>query len=209
MGKTTKALWRISLAILLPILFIVTMSVFALPIFSRIEPTYKREVKGNIPRNFPILVITPADANNNCQAHILYKEDLNDFLANSRQYTFLVPEGQAEKLNEVILKNCGIKTGDMNSDSQYPKRERFKVTPLANGRQLLEVEHSSGDIKNVGWYETDGKEILPKFHKNYFGPGVAMLALPWAFLANIIVWGVGLYFYIRRRKRCLTAVPVN
>ena len=197
---------RILLTVFLLVLFIVTFLAISFPIFDMIERSYKQEVKGDIPRGFPILVITPADANNKWDAHILYKEELNDFLSNNRQYTFLVPEGQTERLNEELLKNCGIKTGDVNSDSQYPWLERFKVTPLANGRQLLEVEYRGDDDHvNVGWYETDGKEIYPKFHKWYFGPGLALTTLPWAFFANIFVWGIGVYIYTRYKKRRLVS----
>ena len=129
---------------------------------------------------------------NSLEAHIIYKKDLDDFLKYYHEYSFLVPVGQAEKLNEELLR----RSYGVTSVSHYPWLMRFKVTPLANGRQLLEVEYQQDDDHaNVGWYETDGKEIIPKFHKRYFGPGLVFSVLPWAFAANVVLWGIGLGFY--------------
>jgi hypothetical protein len=210
MNKAIRILRRIFLVIFLPIFFIITMLIISIPVFSLVEWSCKREVKGEIPGGFPILVITPSKESNECEGQIIYKKHLNDFLANNREYTFFVPEGQAERLNKEILKKCAVGTGNFNSGSQNPWLERFKVTPIANGRQLLEVESElDDDYKNVGWYETDGKEIFPKFHKWFLGPGLAMGALYYAFFLNIVVWAAGLIVFVIYKKRRRTAKSTN
>jgi hypothetical protein len=210
MGKITRVLWRISLVILLLVLFIITLVVVSLPIFKVVDGRFKEEVINDIPRLFPILVITPSKEGNDIEGQIIYKEKLDEFLANNREYTFLVPQGQAEKLNQVFLQKCRMRTGGYDWDSPIPWYEYFKVKQVENNRQQLEVFCTWDDDRvNVGWYETDGKEIFPKFYKFYFGPGVCFIVLPLGFAANVFIWGIGLYFYKRYRKRRLATAQTH
>ena len=123
MGKITKSLWRISLVILLSVLFVVTMVVISFPMFALVEQRFKKEVTGETPRLFPILVITSTKVDNSLEAHIIYKKDLDDFLKYYHEYSFLVPVGQAEKLNEELLR----RSYGVTSVSHYPWLMRFKL----------------------------------------------------------------------------------
>ena len=53
MGKITKSLWRISLVILLSVLFVVTMVVISFPMFGLVEQRFKKEVTGETPELIP------------------------------------------------------------------------------------------------------------------------------------------------------------
>jgi hypothetical protein len=181
------------------VVFIATFIVISYLIFSLFAQSCKKEVKGNARDGFPILVVTPSKTNKDVEGHIIYIGDFNDFQQNNPQYSFYVPEGQAEKFNQEIIRKYPWDAG-----------ASFKIKQLSETRQLLKVRYDGDDdFVNIGLYETDGNEIFPKYHTFYFGPGVAMVSLPVAFLANIIVWIVGLVLYVGYRKRRLVVKSIQ
>jgi hypothetical protein len=165
------------------ILFIVTFFVVYSTVFQHYQKDFQKvAVTGKkIPELFPVLVITPGPRSEEYHAKKLYYRDLDDYLAEHKEYSFLMPEGQDEWLNEELSRKSGVSTG--------PPQVHFSVERLSDGRQYLEVYHTWGrDRDNNSWYEATAKEIVPKYHQVYHWLSIFDKAHPVSLFITCALW---------------------
>jgi hypothetical protein len=154
-----------------------------------------REVAKPTPDWLPLLVFTPG------QVDIIWYDQLDDFKREHPDYSFLVPRGQEDSMNEKLLASYRRKVPTADA---FPK---FEVEELAPGRQSLELG-LYGDGETVVWYEVTDKEISPKYYKMY-GPLFPVFPLFWSLMISPVLCGLiyGLLkIYRDARKLC---VPVE
>ena len=153
---------------------------------------FKNEVKTAAPENFPVLVVTRGEKGREAHARIVFKKNLDAFLAKNPEHTYLVPAGQEQRLNQEVSQVSDFDTGSAAFHAG------FTVTQLSQDRQILKVEYDLyDDLTNVGWYEATEKNIFPRYRK-YHGD-VGLLLVP-AFFITVLIWSVGfLVFWIVKR----------
>ncbi len=203
---TSKWVLLITLSIGLIILFIGTFLVVDIFVVKWWLKDFKKVsvTKKTIPELFPILVITPGHAPDEYRAKTVFYKDLNDYLAKNRNYTFLVPAGKDEELNEELKQNSRASRTPPSFDWESPEPwwAFFEAERLSDGRQYLEVYHTWDDDRdNTSWYEATDKEVFPRYHQLYFGPGVVLAVTPISFLINCALWIASLSAYRLFRKK--------
>ena len=150
---------------------------------------------------FPILIITPGGKDGTYKAQIVYKKDLNSFIENNQEYTYLVPEDSEGRRDKEIL--------------QFPRsgdqwHAAFTVEESVDGRRSAKVECTWDDDRvNIGWYEATDKEIFPKHYQFYFGPGLVMRAFPIAFALDVTVWVAVFVARRRSKKRRINSISID
>lgn len=177
---------------LLIVLFFTTFFTVNSFFFKAEEEQTKKIVGSDIPASFPILVVTQDFANKNYKVDIIYFSKLPNFKKENPNYSFLVPQGYDDKLNKELHHKSQLY--DYNKGEYW--NAAFKVERLKNGKQFLEVEYDEDDDrKNIGWYEATEKDVFPKYHKSYFGPGLSLGILPKSFAITALIWVVGFLIY--------------
>lgn len=129
--------------------------------FDLADQRYIQDVGADVPSILPVLVIASG------RAQIVPWCELDDFIQEHPDYSFLVPKEQETLYGEQIIQSHRERGIDA-----YPE---FKVQQLAQGRQYLEVG-SYGDGAVVGWYEATDKQVFPHRYKAY-GPGFAFIVM--------------------------------
>jgi hypothetical protein len=144
--------------------------------------------------NFPIVVVTGESA------QIVYGEGLERFKQEHPDYSFLVPAETYEFFRKQIRSNTRARS---SADSQMWDAS-FTREELDSTRQKFVVYATwDDDRENVGEYEATDKELFPKFHKVYFGPGKVFVTLPTAIGVTIGFWsvlGTAIWYWRRRTK---------
>ena len=115
----------------------------------KITEKYKIEDESNV--YFQVVVVTPQGAE-----LVLIREQLEAFIADRKDYTFLIPAGQELKIQEEARASYRQRyTGD-----SYPS---LKVERLDAEHQLIEL-YMSGDPRDITlWYEATDKKFVPKY----------------------------------------------
>lgn len=160
-------------------------------------------VTDDIPSRFPILITWQSDQE--LRAATVYHRDLEEFTANLKAFSYLVPEGQAAYLNKALAQQSRSATKPYNFDweSAQPWSARFKIIEqFPDGSQRLEVESTWDDDRdNVGWYTAHRQKIVPERYLSVFGPGLALGQLPIAILITSGIYIAGFIVVHRVRKR--------
>ncbi len=159
------------------------------------ERIFKVKVGPDMPDAFPVLVLTRDEKSRTYRSHVVFGPELANFMAQNRDFTFLVPEREEARLLEE-LRNAT----DPRSE-QKPFSASLEVRRLSTDRQSLRLEYDLyDDLVNVGWYEATAKSIVPKYQKRH--GDIGLLLVP-AFLLTGLAWGVGfaVYFVLRRLLR--------
>ena len=104
-----------------------------------------------------ILVLTPEDIQ-----IIYFQADLDAYIKNHPNYSFLIPPGQEKQVNDRLLALYRKKYEERGIDA-YPW---VKAEQIGEGRQYLEVG-VSGHREQIVWYEATDKEIFPRTHQNF------------------------------------------
>lgn len=150
----------------------------------------RRSVGTVIPNDFPVLVISQSGGS--YYAKILPKYSLEEYIAELKSYTFLVPEGKADELNKQVAR--GYRFDD----------DRFEVRELPHGKQYLKVVwHWRGaTIVETGWYIAEHKSFVPKYYQSNGIPFIrALFWSPFTLVGNILLWVVGWFAYSRIKHR--------
>jgi hypothetical protein len=200
--EAKRALAVVGLIIFFAITFIV-VSILFMRFFLK---DYKKvSVTGEtIPELFPVLVITPDPGSDVYHAKTVYYKDLNGYLVEHPDYSFLVPDGWDEPLNAELKQNsrASKEPPDFTWESPDPWWAFFEVERLSDERQYLEVYHTWDDDRvNTSWYEATTKEIFPRHHQLYFGPGIALNMIPICFFITCALWIATFFTYKLIRKR--------
>ena len=147
-----------------------------------------------ISNNFPIVVVTGD------KAQIVYGEELEKFKQEHSNFSFLVPAEKYEVFREQIKTNTRVR---QNPNSNIWDAN-FTMEATASNRQKFVVFATwDDDRENTGEYEATDKELLPKYHKVYFGPGKVFVTFPVALGLTAGLWsilGTAIWFW-RRKKR--------
>ena len=197
---------RVAVRILLILAIIGSLPVACITTFFIADHSYKHEVHGELPGYFPIVVVTPG------QAQIVWKENLATFIEEHPDYSFLVPPDKIEKYREQVRDNVRANQTPVNFDqsSPIPWDADFEMHSLSHGRQGFKVDATFDDDRmNVGWYEATDKEIFPTYHKFYFGPGLVLGLAPIVIGVTILSWIVGgfAFKYFQRRRARARLLP--
>ena len=156
---------------------------------------FKNDVGPKAPENFPVLVVSTDGKSQQAHARIVFKKNLDAFLAKNPGSTYLVPAGQEQRLNQEVSHAPDLETGSPAFHAS------FSVAQLSKDRQSLQVEYDLyDDLTSVGWYEATEKEIFPKSRKAH--GDIGLLIVP-AFLITLVIWTVLFiaYVVIRRLKK--------
>ncbi len=158
---------------------------------------YKKAVTDEIPGDFPLVIRT----GNTPQ--IVWGSDLSTFLASHPDASFHIPSDQLVKMKAMVSAATRSHERPYNFDrsSGVPWDASFEVVKGKQGRQFFKVSATfDDDYVNVGWYEATDKQIFPKHHLIYFGPGVVLFLLPFMLVMTGTVWVIGAKLYRRYRK---------
>jgi len=90
----------------------------------------------------------------------LFKEDLDDYLRTHSNYSFLIPTGQDQLVQDQIVASYDAKFG-IHGGKGYPT---FKRQVLDANRQYIEVYMHGDPHDDVFWYEASDKAIEPKYY---------------------------------------------
>lgn len=107
--------------------------------------------------------------------------ELDRFLKEHPDSSFLVPEGRVSELNQEFA---------AHGNPAYPgvpTQWRFKVKPLPDGSQSFEVQVNGKNHNITSWYEVRGSQIIPKYEK-ICGIGQAISAVPYTIGLWLFVW---------------------
>jgi len=182
----------VNLGIIVAIFF--SCAFFQLALMFRADKLERREVT-TISDNFPIVVVTGD------KAQIVYGEELEKFKQEHSEFSFLVPAEKYELFREQIKSKTRAR---QNPDSEIWEAN-FTMETIASDRQKFVVFATwDDDRQNTGEYEATDKELFPKYHKVYFGPGKVFVTFPIALLLTAGLWSVlGTAIWFWRRRRCV------
>jgi hypothetical protein len=89
----------------------------------------------------------------------LLKEDLDDYLRTHSNYSFLIPAGQDQLVQDQIVASYNARFG-INGGKGYPT---FKRQALDANHQYIELYMHGDPHDDVFWYEATDKTIEPKY----------------------------------------------
>ncbi|HYX69939.1 MAG TPA: hypothetical protein VE825_12450 [Terriglobales bacterium] len=158
------------------------------------------------PDEFPVLVVTPASTEPRYQAEVIYFRNLEKFLKEHPDATYLVPQGWDGKLNDQLYatNRQGQQGGGKGPDFDVPFAQSFTVERLGDGRQRLHVDAPIDDDEpNQGWYEASAGSFTPLRYRHYITLGLSMgasfIAVPAAAVFSILL-AVVLAWWVERRR---------
>jgi hypothetical protein len=164
------------------ILFVVT-SVILAHVFWYFDWRAKDKVGQNIPKEFPVMVVSRSNTTSGYQAAIVKYADLQVYIGNLKDYSFLVPEGE----EETLTKQVALKWPSSGLYGLYP----FKVLKRGHGYQHIEVVqlHGSDSVRRA-WYIAKPRQVEPLYYRYSFLPPIMVFvfSMPVALLVNIIAW---------------------
>src|ERR671939_1439078 len=147
-----------------PLLFLLTVIAccpLSLKIFDLLSVSDVGDIRGEMLGIFPVLVMTPD------KAQIVRLNELNDFTQSHPTYSFLVPHGEENRVQEKIVAQYG------GGSDVYPK---YNLKRLSEGRQYLEVGVYGDDTTLITMYEASDKEIFPQRVKaRWTGSGMLVI----------------------------------
>jgi len=89
----------------------------------------------------------------------LLKEDLDDYLKTHSEYSFLIPDGQDQVVQDQIVASYNAKFG-IHGGKGYPT---FKRQALDATHQYIELYMHGDPHDDLFWYEATDKTIEPKY----------------------------------------------
>ncbi len=142
------------------------------------ERSVTREVRGETPKLFPVLVVVPEQSGARYAAYVVVNEDLEEFKREHPDFSFLVPKAAETFLHETA------------HHYKYPRDRRayFKVEQLGMGRQSFEVRYPLFEAHSVGWYEATAQGFEPKRFLRWHYMMTGITALPMLLAAAVFYW---------------------
>jgi hypothetical protein len=125
----------------------------------------------------------------------LFKEELDDYLKTHSNYSFLLPAGQDQVLQDQIVASYNAKFG-IHGGKGYPT---FKRETIDTNRQYIEVYMHGDPHDDVFWYEATDKTIEPKYYMVFSAFHLLLMGLLAIGMVAVECWVlVGIF---RRRRR--------
>jgi hypothetical protein len=90
----------------------------------------------------------------------LFREDLDDYLKTHSEYSFLIPDGQDQVVQDQIVASYNAKFG-IHGGKGYPT---FKRETIDSNHQYIELYMHGDPHDDVFWYEATNKTIEPKYY---------------------------------------------
>lgn len=187
----------------------VIVSFFIIEFFlmMRAHEQARQVVRGSLPDLFPVLVFA------NQQPHIVWGDKLEAFKTAHPEYSFRVPLENEATIRTQVERNVRGRQSPLNFDwdSDLPWSATFRIEGHREGRQQIRMEATFDDDRmNIGWYEATEKEIYPRHHTLYFGPGHVFATLPLAVVLTAVLWLiVGITWRVKfGRNNSLTTLSI-
>ena len=165
--RILRTVW---LAVLLTVTQLASCAVVGRMFIPSFEEKATVDVNGVAPKRFPVLVVT-REAGAAPSARVVYQEGLAAFLEKHPDHSFLVPQGEEERLNETAR---ALPPPEEAHPPGY-WATNFKVRTVSPGVQKFEVFGSNDDDwMNTSFYEARDKSIRPERHRFYRGPSMLL-----------------------------------
>lgn len=160
-----------------------------------------RDVRGQMPEEFPVLAVVRPEGDAELSAFVLRKRDFARFAREYPEFSYLVPSGTEQTLNKKLRYYDA--TGEFKLMDIDPPGY-FRVEPLGPDRQRFEVRYPIHVEAHVtGWYDATAQAISPARYRVHheFASGVGkMFAFVFAFGIYLpVVWLLNRYFWSRWR----------
>jgi hypothetical protein len=203
-----KILRTICAVVLVPTLFMASCTVLVFPSWKVAERWWIQPVDGETPKYFPILVCWP-NGGGAIDFDVLLYGQLDEFAVSHSGYSFIVPQTNANRVNEILNEKLrGLilrKRIESNQSTNEMRRggkpyAYVKIEEASGSSQLLRVEYPTiKDNRNVGWYRASKRKITPVKRMSY-GPGFAFVAEIVALVANSLLWIAGWFIFRVKRE---------
>ena len=149
------------------------------------------EVRGEVPDYFPILAVVPENESS-YTAHIVLKQDFDNFAREHPDFSYLVPKDLETYLNENLPQ----------SPADLFRPAYFEVSEISAGRQGFEVRYPiHQEAYSVGWYEATAQGIEPKrylfFHEMMLGFFIIPMLLIAGTVYSLLSWLLDRKFWPR------------
>jgi hypothetical protein len=193
--RTIKA---IGLSIIWLIIFFLISGIIA----NLNRPDFKPISENNIPEGYPVAVYWQSDTGtSHCRAFWLHQ--LEELKKSVTSFTLDVP-GEAQAI-------CNENTQYLKERKQWPVMFEWEqpirwpyatieINQVSNTLKQIRVFYTSDDdLHNESRYQVRDKEIINPEINLYFGPGVALAAMPYGLMVTLVLWL--LVSFSRRRFR--------
>lgn len=205
-----RILLRIIKAIALSIMWLIIFFILSGIAANLNRPDFKAISEDNIPGGYPVAVFWQSNTgDHHCRAFWLNQlEELEKSVAS---FTLDVPSG--------VQAICSESTQHLKEHEQWPVMFEWEQ-PIRWPYSTIEIDLSSGpskqirvfytsddDLHNESRYQVRDEQIIHPEHKLYFGPGVALVAMPYGLVATLALWL--LISFSRRRYRIKKAAKTN
>jgi hypothetical protein len=155
MEQTRRAAWKI------PFVVLTTAVVAAAAIWCTLSGKQdslghsllsdEQPIGKNVPPKFPVLVLTPGKNGAAGVAHMVYYDELQDFLGKNPMHSFLVPDGADDELNQQLKGTIKWPSPSASGDRVFSSK--FTVRHREPGKQIIHTDHSwDDDVVNEGTY---------------------------------------------------------
>ena len=172
--------------VLLSVGFVIFLVVTFILSWKYYEKRMERDVSGERPDDFPVVINTPG------KSELIYLADFEKDKRGGIEYSFLVPDENAELIDEQLKADQVRRRG-----KGIPK---ITATTLTPGRQLVEVEISTDGLWDFKYEATD-KEVRPHSF-TVAGPGFVFLpctaTVGFGIIGFILLQGV---LWVSRKSR--------
>jgi hypothetical protein len=128
----------------------------------------------------------------------LFKEELDDYLKTHSNYSFLLPAGQDQLLQDQIVASYNAKFG-VHGGKGYPT---FKRETIDFNHQYIEVYMHGDPHDDVFWYEATDKTLEPKYYMVFGAFHLLLMAALAIGMAAIECWLI-MGFFQRRTVRSI------
>jgi hypothetical protein len=137
---------------------------------------------------------------NEGKPHIVRRLELESFLKEHREASFLLPIEQEAAMNQELAEK---------GNPVYPNVPtlwRFKVTQLSDNHQSFEVIVDGKNRMTTSWYEVRGNQIIPRYSKQC-SIRQAILSVPLGGILGLVLWITGFFLYKRWRRTVNSGQP--
>jgi len=130
----------------------------------------------------------------------LLKEELDDYLRTHSNYSFLIPAGQDQLVQDQIVASYNAKFG-IHGGKGYPT---FKREVLDANHQYIEVYMHGDPHDDVFWYEARDKTIEPRYYM-VFHVFHLLFMLAVAIVMTVVEFAIGVRFIRKRTAHSVVA----
>ena len=128
---------------------------------------------------------------------MLLPQELEQYLKTHPNYSFLIPVGQHQLVQDQIVASYEAKTGQYSRKGFYPT---FKIQSVDASHQYIEVYMHGDPHDDILWYKASEKEIEPQYYMVFSAFHLLLIGVL-AFGMTAVEIGIGLRLIRERRVR--------